>query len=226
MLLNDSMNPFIKAIILTIAVIIFALLIIVQLDESRFTEFAKNIDALAYESQARDVIYHYYRIMNNNSSETCPYFAAIRSRQLVNTYSLATQMNEYERKSIFTYKYVVLKKTYLLSLADAYISSFENAKICGREEVPIVFFYSETQFCPFCTAQNNGLIEIAKKCKNIRIYAFPYDFNFEPVSIMVARYNITEAPSLIINDQTKLSGFQNTNTIISLLVKNGAQCSQ
>ncbi len=219
------MNPFLKAAILTIIVIVFAFLMIMQLDNMRLDYLKKDIGIMTYTEQSREVILDYYYIMDNNSSKLCEHLSNLHKKQFVSVYSLATKMQEYQKKSVFNYEYEVLKNSYFLSLLKVYIHSFENNKLCGKNEVPLVFFYSETTNCQLCKVQNDILSNIAKKCKNIRIYAFPSDSSIEIITILSKKYNVSSVPSIVIDDKEKLDGLQRADMIIEILNKTGGQCS-
>jgi len=65
---------------------------------------------------------------------------------------------------------------------------------------------------------------VGERCKNVRIYAFPFDSELEPVSILVGRYEIKTVPSIVIDDGTALMGVQSEAELVGRLAKSGASC--
>ncbi|VVB57979.1 Uncharacterised protein [Candidatus Anstonella stagnisolia] len=218
------MNPFLKAGILTALVVLLAFLMVSQIDNMRANELRKNVESVLAQKQAEDVLAQYSRVLAKSPQEQCPYLLSLRQAQLDRTYSIALRLQDYERSNILNAEYEQLKLSYFLGLSSMYVSGFENRKTCGVEEIPLAFFYKENSLCPDCLSQNAILSNVAKRCKNVRIYAFPADYSLEPVKILADRYKISAVPAIVINDGSAQAGLQSEAALINSLVANGATC--
>ncbi len=218
-------NPFLKAGLLTMLVVVLALMLMSQIDSARTSELRKNIDSVVAENQANYVLMHYKQVMAEKPSELCPYLASLRQKQLDKTYSLATKIQDYERSNVLDTEYNTLKSSYFIALSDMYISAFENKKTCGLDETPMAFFYAENSNCPDCRAQDALMVKIAARCPKTRIYAFPFDSKFEPVQVIANRYGISSAPAIVINDKKTLTGLQGEESVVATLKEAGAACT-
>ena len=220
------MNPFLKAGMFTLIVVALALLVIFQFDSLRAGELKKNLEQVAYEQEARQVITHYTSVMGSSATEQCPYIQELRQTQFDSIYPLARKMKEYEARNMLNSDYESLKNTYLVGLADMYITGFEDKKTCNASEVQLAFFYPEKTSCPRCGNINSLLSTAAEKCRNVRIYAFPYDSQIAPLKLIANRYNVGAVPALVINDGgPRDAATLGAAELITNLKENGAQCS-
>ena len=218
------MNPFLKAGIFTLVVVALALVFVFQFDNLRAGELRKSVDQLLYENEARQVLNHYASVMGASQQELCPYVSELRQRQLDRTYALAGKIPDYESHNTFNGEYESFKTTYLLALADMYITGFDDKKSCGRKEIQLAFFYPEKSPCPDCTATNLLLKSIGAECKNVRIYAFPFDSELEPVMVLANRYS-ANSWALVIEDGEVLRNLPTHDVLVSKLRANGADCA-
>ena len=82
---------------------------------------------------------------------------------------------------------------------------------------PILYFFADVGPCAECTLQAGILDHLRETCKQpIQIFAFPIEGGIEPIDLLVKDYNITHAPSLVINDET-YSGVQSPSQLNQLL---------
>ena len=222
-------NPFAKAAVLTVIVVVLALLAANGLDAMRSNDLKQTVERIGLQNQETQVINHYDKVMAKSSDEECPYLMRLREKQLSQTYTLAPKISEYEKKNLFNDEYQQIKSEYLLGLADAYITSFEAGNACNLDEKRIAFFFrsnsGSNNDCPDCLAQGKILDLVGPRCTNVRVYAMPTDSGLEPVNIIVDRYNISSEPTLIINDRTRRVGLQGEDEIIRQLKAAGANCS-
>jgi len=219
------MNPFLKAGMLTITVVVLAFVLMSQVDNARARELEKGVDNVLSEAQAEAVLREYTRVMARTPQEQCPYLLSLRQKQLDKTYALALRLQDYERSNVLNDEYEQLKVSYFLGLSSMYISGFELHNSCGISEVPLVLFYSEKNTCQECVAQDIVLSSVAKRCSGMRIYAFPYDSTLEPVQIISDRYEISSVPSIVIGDRTAQKGMQGEDELVSQLRLRGASCT-
>lgn len=218
-------NPFLKAALLTALVVGIALLVVNQLDAMRSASLRSDLERLTFSNRAESVLNHYGQVMARSPQEQCPYLMRLRQERLSTTYTLAPRIGEYEKRNLFNDEYVRLKSDYLLSLADAYISSFELARTCGLNETPLAFFYTSKSECPDCLAQGAILDRVGPRCPGLRVYAMPVDSEWAPLNLLVNRYSVARTPALVVDDRDRLEGLQSEGQIVAALRQRGVVCS-
>ena len=219
------LNAFLKAAILTVVVLMLTLVLVFQVDGMRQNDLQASINNLSFELENNRLISRFADVMapDENKCEFLEYTSAMQEKR---AFSLAYTIQEYEKANIVGVEYENLKKTYFLSLADLYITSFENKKACPEiKNVPVAFFYSQSD-CPACNVQGSVLSSVSSKCDGVSIFAFPSDTNYPFLNVFSDRYKITSVPSIVINDTKTLHGLASEDELISALKNAGANCSK
>lgn len=218
------MNPFIKAALLTIAVVLLSIFVASYFDAARANQLKQNVNSVVFENQGRAVLQHYGQVMAKSPTDYCPYLATMIKRQTDKTYELAGKIQDYERNNLFNSEYYSLKTSYYLQLADIYVSSFENRGKCGSSETPIAFFFVGNTDCPDCRAQSRVFDALGQRCQGVRVYAFPLDTDLEAIRIFSDRHSVSSAPTIVINDKEKMAGLQSEDAIMAKLKEMGVAC--
>ncbi|MEM4295193.1 MAG: hypothetical protein QXS91_00035 [Candidatus Anstonellales archaeon] len=95
-----------------------------------------------------------------------------------------------------------LRNLYYLTNFKLYLLTREYKEVCQQNLSNILFFYVAFKDCPECKVQGNVLDVIREKCDNAAVFAFPIDVKgLSPLNVIVSYYNITSAPTLIIDDK-------------------------
>lgn len=219
------MNPFVKAGIFTALILVLSTLLVLQIDSMRQSDLQKSMDTVTFDLESNRILSRYAQVMAD-ANDRCSVLNYTRNVQGEKAYSLADTIQEYEKANIGGADYERLKQSYFTSLADLYITSFENQKSCPSfKEKPVAFFYSQGTDCPACKLEGNVLSSVSQRCPDIRIFAFPYDSDYGFLKLFTQRYGITSVPAVVINDNATLVGLQNEGDIVSALRKAGVNCS-
>ncbi len=115
-----------------------------------------------------------------------------------------------------------IKQNYFLLETRHWLFVQKLNKECGTNYTPMLYFYSDQGDCDNCEAQGIVLSEIKKTHPDAMIYSFDTNADYSLVSTIKAIYNITTAPSVVINntlydkfltqeDIEKILGKLNTN---------------
>jgi len=110
-----------------------------------------------------------------------------------------------EKKQIYAPE---TKKEYFLLEAQSYLMAKKLSGLCmDGEDVLVLYFYSNEN-CELCTEQGTAILMARDESENseIRIYSFDGDLGSPVVDAFKAQYNITEYPSVVINENVH-SGF-------------------
>ncbi|MEK6923107.1 MAG: thioredoxin family protein [Nanoarchaeota archaeon] len=125
--------------------------------------------------------------------------------------TLLENSRKYEGAEDFEY----LKNKHLISKIQFFtlLKNFEET--CGVNYDIILFFYQVNH--SESITQGFSLDELADKNPDVVILSIDKDYEKEPlVSLLVVRYNVEKAPTLIINDE-KIEGFTSTANIESYI---------
>jgi len=111
-----------------------------------------------------------------------------------------------EKKQIYAPE---TKKEYFLLEAQSYLMAKKLSSLCmDGEDVLVLYFYSNEN-CELCTEQGTAILmarDESVDSEHIRIYSFDGDLGSPVVDALMAEYNITEYPSVVINERVH-SGF-------------------
>lgn len=95
-----------------------------------------------------------------------------------------------------------LRNLYYLTNFKLYLLTKEYKDVCQQNLSNILFFYTAFRDCPECKVQGNILDLIREKCNNVAVFAFPLDVKgLSPLNAIASYYNITTAPTLVIDDE-------------------------
>ena len=121
--------------------------------------------------------------------------------------TLLENSNKYEGAEDFEY----LKNKNLISKVQFFTLLKDFKETCGVNYNIILFFYQADH--SESITQGFALDGFAEKNPDVVILSIDKDYEKEPlVNLLVARYDIGEAPTLIINDE-KIEGFISTDNI-------------
>ncbi|MEM4368032.1 MAG: hypothetical protein QXO21_03345 [Candidatus Anstonellales archaeon] len=218
------MNLFVKSLLLTLFIVFIAFLLAKQFDDQRVYELKKEVELVIQDNLAQQMISKYSSTMAKDPKEYCEQLISLRESQAKRNTLISERIQEYERKNIFTEEYDILKRSYYINLIDMYIAEFDLKKRCNINDVPLMVFYSVDTSCSACLAQNEIVLRLMKKCNNLRVYSLPIDGNVDLPFILKKRYNITEVPSIVIDDIKILKGLYSERQLIDVLKEFNVSC--
>ncbi len=102
----------------------------------------------------------------------------------------------------------IIRRRYSVSLIQDWLLSKELINRCNVTRINVLYFFKIN--CDPCIYQGYALDYLVEKNKeeNIKVYALDKDLDEPIIQLLVKKYNITRAPTLVINDK-KYEGFQN-----------------
>ncbi len=109
-----------------------------------------------------------------------------------------------------------LKKYYSILEARQWLFLKKASKECKINTKPILFFYSNEEDCGDCEQQGFVLSYIRKALPDVYVYSFDTNLNISAIRALKLNYNITQVPSLVINDKTYI-GYMDTDILISTM---------
>jgi hypothetical protein len=118
---------------------------------------------------------------------------------------LPSKLEVYEKYSQIQPEYVELKRDYTMLSIRAWLLSLNVKEKCGKDIVPVLYFYSKE--CERCIEQGDVLDKLRSEDKRLAVFTIDINLNESIITVIKNTYNITEAPSLVVEKNTSLKGF-------------------
>ena len=129
------------------------------------------------------------------------------------TRELGNLLNRVSASKSFPMGFDTLKREYTISEAELFATIIELNEACKKKQNSILFFYEVDHL----QSQKQGFVldEIDEKFNHsITILSFDTDYTEEPlVGLLIKRYNIIEAPTIVINDNIVIEGYTKLENI-------------
>jgi len=105
------------------------------------------------------------------------------------------------QKESFLGNYIPTKRAFLITNLLLYYNVIKTNKECGDYVVPVIYFYAEDNSCDIeCGAIENQLEKLKLTCPEIRVFAFPYNWDqFEFSKIIEKEFDVNKAGTVLIN---------------------------
>ncbi len=116
-----------------------------------------------------------------------------------------------------------LKKQYTLLQIKDFLLTKRLADRCKSDANYILYFYSSEKSCEECKKQGWVLTDLRSAYPELRIYAFDYDMDFQPIKTLQTMYKLTgNALPILVIDGKPVYGFKTREEIeqIMPLLKN------
>ncbi len=129
---------------------------------------------------------------------------------------IGRELAGYEGKSTFKKEdYEYLTRKYFLMEVRTYTLFKDYTETCGNIST-ILYFYKIND--ELSIRQGYAIDEIVRNYKDVYVFSFDIDYDKDPLLDTVKiQYNITKAPSIIVNDKLKHENFAGVETIKGLL---------
>lgn len=195
----------------------------------------KRVDAMTELYQEHTVAFSssqmQYEYLNElTSNETCETIFQTYYRSLEDLDKTQRRVEDYSRNEKINHKqFDLLKREYLLSEIKFWLLAKKIKDRCGSNMVPLLNFHAPARDCPDCDEQSFVLNYLKKKFgQKLLIFSFNLEDVNEPmVDILSLSYNVTEVPTLVVDD-TKFEGFTTRDklepAICSRLPGNTEEC--
>jgi len=112
--------------------------------------------------------------------------------------NLPERLEEYESKNLPDPRYESLKKDYMEISIKAWLMSLSVKEKCNQDIAPILYFYSSQ--CVDCIEQGSIIDSIREP--GVLVYTIDLNLDSDAVAMVKEAYEITEAPALIIGEDS------------------------
>jgi hypothetical protein len=128
-------------------------------------------------------------------------------------YTIGKMLEEYEKVNKFSPELVSEKQKYVMLKLQFWLNSIYLKKRCNATYVNVVYFYShytkDLVLQQKQEAQSVVLLELKEEYGNkMLLIPLPIDMNITTIEVIKSNFNITIAPTILINEEIKLVGLQ------------------
>lgn len=206
---------YITAAILTFTVFALGMLFSNYMDDRRYQGLENQVrqDNVQIESQQLQLNY-----LQSSEVNSCGALQAGLEDIIKGYNSRLAKVQQYQENSLFKEKqFKTTKRKYIISGIRYWMYTEQLKDKCGYNASTTLFF-TENMFgdsdCQNCKSQGHELTLLKRKYDGeLLVFTIPTDLDDGIVNMIEQQYNITETPSLVINAEQKLEGFQTRNEI-------------
>ena len=214
-------DAFWKAGIFTLVVFVLGVLLGLFLDEYRVSKVREDFSRVEIEWADAKIQSIYYQSMTSSFCE-----AAIKENLNFadRVYKEGLKIEQYENSNKLTKKMTIDKQKYALLKVEFWINSIILKKKCDANYVNLVYFYlNEPDFNQKIKQDTQSIILRDLKHKygsDLMLIPLPIDLDISMINIMKDAYNITVAPTILLNEEIKLEGITKQEDLEKYLIKN------
>ena len=195
------MNIYIKALIITLIVFSLGVYIGLEIGKTKMNEIQTGVNDLKSSIEEVELEFLFLDTMGNTEI-SCNYFNEEAKRLGDIAGKLGKEVEIYENsKKLDESSFSELKKEYTLILIKNWLTIEKIKKSCEGDYVTVLYFYSNTN-CNKCEDQGIILSYYKEKLnKKLQVFAIDGDLNLNLVRALKESYNITEYPTLIVDNE-------------------------
>lgn len=222
-----SKKNLIIAVILTILLFSMGIMIGLLVSEKRIESLEQTAQdqRLNYES----LQLQFLMINDANKEKSCPILIEALEENIKNLILSGEKIEKFSNDlNTNPAGFDILKRDYTLAQLKYWFLVKKSRNVCGKDVVPIIYFYSNAEDCSYCSAQSRILTYLKGKYEE-RIMVFSFDASFKKealIPILKRVYSVTEYPSLVIEDKT-YSGLVETSVLEDIIcskLENSEMC--
>lgn len=192
------------AFLITVLVFILILGVSLILENSRTEEIRKSF-------AETDVLWNDAKFFNeymaNASESECEYLAEENRKLGDRIYSEGLKIETYENANKLTDAILTEKKRYALLDLQFWKNSIEIKSRCGQEFATVIYFYSQFSETSEQKLMDRVLWDFKQRCGAATVYiTLPSGMDLSSIELIKKQYNVTKTPSVLINEETLLTG--------------------
>ena len=194
-------SKYIIALILTLIIFSLGLLIGYGITGIRlkYTTDIEKEQRLAYDSLQVQALY----ISSLLGRGDCAALSKTLQKNIDDVEKTAQKLEDFIKDTNSKADYLTLKRQYVISQIRYWLLAQETNRLCDKDSVSILYFYSVDPECSKCTTQG-VILSYLKDVLKDKLLVFSLDANFveEPlISLINNNYEIMETPSIVLNEK-------------------------
>ena len=204
------------AFVLTLCFFVIGILIGSQITHERLSYLQDKSQDQNLDFESLQTQYLYVSLMKENKS--CAVVQETFQANVDDLEDTRKELEEFIKSSQINQRsYFLLKREYIISQLRYWLLAESTQEVCDTDFVSVFYFFSNPSSCQDCGSQGLILTYLKKIFQDkLLIFSFDADFEDEPfISILKRAYNVTEYPTIIINDGLALEGLQGRDGLFS-----------
>lgn len=219
--MKSRWRVFLESLILTLLILIIGFSIGFYIENARMNILVqdyKNFEVSALDLKLQE---SYYTTMDNSS---CNIALASNLIFADNIYNTGLALEKYETSNQISNNNDILneKKQYVLLKTELWMNSIVLKNKCSNPFHTVVYVYSQYPSLSQDSEQKaiSNMLSTIKTEEGNKIILIPIagDLNLDSVNMMLKSYNITNFPTIIIDEKYILQGFQSKENIEKFLI--------
>lgn len=200
---------YLKAALLTLLVFVSGIAVGWYLDETRVSFVKSKIDELEVSFSNLALEEEFYRSVVTDSKILCNIYISKANDLALQAGKLGSYLESFREISKFSLHNIEsLKDRYFILNLQLWLYMRKLREGCNYNATTILFFYTSVNKCDDCIAQGIVLDQLKKKDPNkYMIFAIDVDSKLGIVNALKVYFNVTQVPTLIVNERQKLEGF-------------------
>lgn len=216
--LESKYRIFIETLVLTLLILIIGFSIGFYVESYRANSLIENYKNLEVEALDLKLQSYYFQIMD---VESCEVAINGNFEFADRIYDKGLQIEKYEDASELLDNIILEKKKYALLKNELWLNSILLKEKCNSPFHTITYFYMKEDSL-FKEAEQKAISDNLKKLKeefgnSIVLLPIAGDLDLQSIELQMKTYNITYLPSIVINEEIVLEGYQTKEEIQSYL---------
>jgi len=208
---------YIIAALLTLFIFILGLMLGLVIEGKRvqYIQSINKIEKLDYSSLQLQYAY----IDQLSQEKNCDAVSKTFESSVKSLIETSERLENYEQNANLNKEdFHALKREYILAQLNYWLLAKRTKKICNRDLVTILYFYSTDKECPDCGEQAFILTYLKNEFKDkLLIFALDSTYVGEPmIGMLKDQYGISKYPTLIVEDEV-FEGFTSKNEILKTI---------
>ncbi|MDD5178010.1 MAG: hypothetical protein PHT54_01870 [Candidatus Nanoarchaeia archaeon] len=190
------------AFFITLFVFVIGMLVGFSFNKQRENYLSGVMDAQRMDYDSLQLQYAFVDTMKTEG--VCSGISQAMSKSVSDLEELRVRIEDYSTDDSFTkVDYETLKRDYLLAQIKYWLLDKQSKRICDRDSVSVLYFYINEDDCSECSTQSYVLTYLKKLFgEKLLVFSMDSEFKNEPlVDIVVNTYNITEYPTLVVDNE-------------------------
>lgn len=224
-----SRNTYIVAAFITLAIFLLGMFLGMVVETKRASYMSSIAEQQKLDLGSLQLQYQY--IEQLGQEKNCPAVSATFEKYASNLASSQERLEKYQQDAnIDQQEFLALKQEYTQSELSFWLLAKQTKQTCSRDVASILYFYSNNENCGQCSNQAFILSYLKQVFKDkLLVFSIDASLDIEPmVSILKNTYNITNYPTLIIENK-KFEGLTSKEDIVKEICKqytsNVTECS-
>lgn len=206
---------YILAAVLTLTVFVMGVLFSNLMDDRRYQSLQNEIQENNIEMESRQIQLSY---LKSADVQSCDALEAGLTDIIEGYNGRLEKVQRYQESSFFKKdRFRAVKREYILSGVRYWMYAQELRDKCDYNSNTVLFFTQDifgNSECPECNRMGKELIYLKKKYGGkFLLFTMPTTLDDGAVNMLEQQYNVTETPTVILNGEEKIVGYNSSREI-------------